>query len=173
MILKNIFHQRLKTMKKYIKTGSLLILILILHHCSDNYQLKEILTKSGIEMVYVSNGLFVMGDEKGDVDEEPHKIYINSFYIDKYLVTQEEYEKVTGENPSRWKGEKNPVEQMRWSDAVKYCNARSSLENLQPCYNLENWECNFEANGYRLPTEAEWEYACRAGTKTTYFFGLS
>ena len=171
MIQKNIFHQRLKTMKKYIKAISFLLLILIMHHCSDNNQPEEILTKSGIEMVYAPGGLFIMGDEQGDVDEEPHEIYINSFYIDKYLVTQEEYEKVTGENPSRWKGEKNPVEQMRWSDAVKYCNARSHLENLQPCYILETWECNYEANGYRLPTEAEWEYACRAGTKTSYFFG--
>jgi len=51
-------------------------------------------------------------------------------------VTQEEYQRVMGENPSRWKGSKNPVEQVRWSDAVRYCNARSRLEGLQSCYNL-------------------------------------
>ncbi len=114
-----------------------------------------------------------MGDKRGDIDEVPHNVYISSFYIDKYPVTQEEYERVMGKNPSRWKGGKNPVEQIRWSDAVRYCNARSRAEGFGPCYDLETWECDFNSNGYRLPTEAEWEYACRAGTKTRYYFGNS
>ena len=133
---------------------------------------KEIKTESGVEMILLPGGWFIMGDDKGEVDERPaHKIYVAPFYIDKYPVTQEEYERVMGENPSRWKGGRNPVEQVRWSDAVRYCNARSRLEGLQPCYNLETWECDFDADGYRLPMEAEWEFACRAGTKTRYFFG--
>ena len=111
-----------------------------------------------------------MGDEN-EVDANPHEVVLSSFYMDKYLVTQEEYRRVMEKNPSRWKADKNPVEQVRWSDAVKYCNARSRLEKLKPCYDLQTWRCNFDANGYRLPTEAEWEYACRAGTKTDYFFG--
>ncbi|UCG57169.1 MAG: SUMF1/EgtB/PvdO family nonheme iron enzyme [Phycisphaerales bacterium] len=131
----------------------------------------EIKTKSGIEMVLVPGGRFMMGDAKGQIDEKPHEVHVSSFYIDKYPVTQEEYQKVMGNNPSRWKGTKNPVEQIRWSDAVRYCNARSRLEGLQPCYDLETWECDFKTNGYRLPTEAEWEYACRAGTETGYSFG--
>ena len=121
-------------------------------------------------MVLIQAGRFIMGDET-QVDATPHEVAISSFYMDKNLVTQEQYEKVMGENPSRWKGAGNPVEQMRWSDGVRYCNARSKAEGLEPCYDLQTWECNFQANGYRLPTEAEWEYACRAGTTTAYHFG--
>ncbi len=127
-------------------------------------------TESGAEMVQIPAGRFIMGDET-QIDATPHEVAISSFYMDKNLVTQEQYEKVMGENPSRWKGVGNPVEQMRWSDGVRYCNARSKSEGLEPCYDLQTWECNFQANGYRLPTEAEWEYACRAGTTTAYFFG--
>jgi len=130
----------------------------------------EVTGEAGAEMVLLEAGRFTMGDEK-EIDATPHEVSISSFYIDMYPVTQEQYDKVMGGNPSRWKGDKNPVEQVRWSDAVKFCNARSLKEGLQPCYDLQSWECNFEANGYRLPTEAEWEYACRAGSKTQYFFG--
>lgn len=127
---------------------------------------------SKLEMVELPGGAFVMGD-KEQIDAAPHEVVLSPFSIDKYLVTQELYQKIMGANPSRWKGEKNPVEQVRWSDAVMFCNKRSEIEGRQPCYNLETWTCNFEANGYRLPTEAEWEYACRAGTSTAYFFGDS
>lgn len=131
---------------------------------------KTIKTKSGIEMVQVPAGWFIMGDENGQIDEKPHRVFVNSFYMDKYEVTQQEYEKVMTENPSKWKGGKNCVEQIRWSDAVRYCNKRSRAEGLRSCYDLKTWKCDFNANGYRLPTEAEWEYAARAGTKITYFF---
>jgi len=127
-------------------------------------------TESKSEMVKIAGGRFTMGD-KDEVDAPPHEVTVSPFYMDKHLVTQEQYQKLVGDNPSRWKGNKNPVEQVRWSDAVKFCNARSQAEGLQPCYDLETWQCNFEANGYRLPTEAEWEYACRAGAQTAYFFG--
>ena len=122
------------------------------------------------EMVQIPAGRFLMGDPD-QADAPPHEVIVSSFYMDKNLVTQQQYRKVMGANPSRWKGDKNPVEQVRWSDAVKYCNKLSQQERLTPCYNLTNWQCDFEANGYRLPTEAEWEYACRAGTTTPFFFG--
>ena len=121
-------------------------------------------------MIRIAGGSFIMGD-KTQVDAPPHEAAVSSFYMDKYPVTQEQYQKAMGANPSRWKAARNPVEQVRWSDAVKFCNRRSELENLQPCYDLKTWKCDFGANGYRLPTEAEWEYACRAGTPTAYFFG--
>ncbi|MBC8218157.1 MAG: formylglycine-generating enzyme family protein [Planctomycetes bacterium] len=129
-------------------------------------------SESGAEMVLIPGERFLMGDEN-EIDATPHEVVLSPFYIDKNLVTQAEYQRVMGENPSRWKGGDNPVEQVRWSDAVKYCNGRSKLEGLEPCYDLETWQCDFKADGYRLPTEAEWEYACRAGTKTAYYFGDS
>mgnify|MGYP002725609624 CR=1 FL=1 len=131
---------------------------------------QTIKTQSGIEMIQIPGDWFSMGDEN-EIDAKPHRVRVDAFAMDKYLVTQAEYLRVMGENPSRWQGDKNPVEQMRWSDAVKYCNARSLRDGLKPCYNLETWGCDFSANGYRLPTEAEWEFACRAGTTTAYFFG--
>jgi len=124
------------------------------------------------EMVQIAGGKFMMGD-KAEADAPPHEVTVGPFWMDKYLVTQEQFQRVTGSNPSRWKGDKNPVEQVRWSDAVKYCNKRSELEGLKPCYDLQTWKCDFDANGYRLPTEAEWEFACRAGAATDYFFGAT
>ena len=127
-------------------------------------------TISTQNMVWIPAGRFLMGTAV-ESDAPVHEISVSSFYMDKYLVTQQEYEKVMHGNPSRWKGTNNPVEQVRWSDAVRFCNARSQLEGLQPCYDLKTWQCNFDATGYRLPTEAEYEYDWRAGTTTAYFFG--
>ena len=127
-------------------------------------------TATAAAMVSIPAGKFIMGD-KDEVDAPPHEVTVSAFFIDRQLVTQQQYAKVMGSNPSRWKGDQNPVEQLRWSDALAFCNKRSELEGLQPGYDLKSLACNFAANGYRLPTEAEWEYACRAGTTTPYFFG--
>jgi formylglycine-generating enzyme required for sulfatase activity len=125
---------------------------------------------NGTAMIQIAGGKFMMGD-KDEADAPPHEVTISAFLMDKHLITQGQFQKVMSTNPSRWKGENNPVEQLRWSDAVKFCNKRSELEGLYPCYDLKTLKCNFDANGYRLPTEAEWEYACRAGGTTAYFFG--
>jgi formylglycine-generating enzyme required for sulfatase activity len=113
-----------------------------------------------------------MGVDDGPVDVKPaHLVKVDAFLMDQSEVTQEAYEKVMHKNPSRKKNPSNPVEQVTWSAAARFCNARSILEGLTPCYDTNSWECDFSAAGYRLPTEAEWEYACRAGSTTRYSFG--
>ena len=131
-------------------------------------------TASGVTMVSLPAGWFEMGSAgDGEVDQKPHRVFVSAFSIDENLVTQESYKALMGENPSHWPGPKNPVEQIRWAEAAAYCNARSRAEGLAPAYDLATGACNFESGGYRLPTEAEFEYALRAGSTTAYFFGDS
>jgi formylglycine-generating enzyme required for sulfatase activity len=129
-------------------------------------------------MVRIPGGTFTMGspaNEAGRDDEEgpQHEVTVSTFYMGKYEVTQKEWVSVMGSNPSNWKGDNLPVERVSWYEALDYCNKLSELEGLTPAYTLSgtNVSWNGNANGYRLPTEAEWEYACRAGTSTPYSSG--
>jgi formylglycine-generating enzyme required for sulfatase activity len=138
-----------------------------------------------IEMVHLPGGTFTMGSPANEVnrnnDETQRQVTVSSFYMGKYTVTQAEYEAVMGTNPSRFKqeGVKLPVENISWFDAIEFCNRLSSSEGLTPVYTITGtgnertvtW--NLNENGYRLPTEAEWEYACRAGTTTTFNTGIN
>jgi formylglycine-generating enzyme required for sulfatase activity len=136
------------------------------------------------EMVRIQGGTFTMGSPMNESDrlerEGPQRqVKVSTFYMGKYEVTQKEYQEVMGTNPSYFKGDNLPVEQVSWFNAAEYCNARSLKEGLKPAYKISgsgdnqtvSW--NRSANGYRLPTEAEWEYACRAGTINTYNTGPS
>ena len=141
-------------------------------------QPETITTKAGFEMVLIPAGRFRMGDDAGRADEKPvHQVQLDAFLMDRFEVTQEQFAKLAagspnlGRDPSHFKGPQRPVEMVSWPQAVLWCNERSRAEGLEPCYDEETGKCNFEASGYRLPTEAEWEYACRAGAETAYYFG--
>jgi formylglycine-generating enzyme required for sulfatase activity len=125
----------------------------------------------------LEGAIFVMGSpvsEQGrKPDEFQHEVLLEPFLISRYEVTQQEYLETMGNNPSFFKGLKLPVEQVTWYDAVAYCNARSTNEGFTPVYTItgEQVVWNRDADGYRLPTEAEWEYACRSGALTAFNSG--
>jgi formylglycine-generating enzyme required for sulfatase activity len=128
------------------------------------------------EMVLVEAGNFQMGSTNGGADEQPvHIVHITRpLYIAKYAVTFEEYDRFCDDTigirrpRDSWGRATRPVSGVNWYDAVKYCNWLSEKEGLTPCYNVKGklTECDFSADGYRLPTEAEWEYAARGGHKS-------
>jgi formylglycine-generating enzyme required for sulfatase activity len=125
---------------------------------------KKIITPDGLTLAFIQAGEFEMGDNNGDADERPaHRAQVSAFFMDTHEVTQKAYEALMQQNPSKSKGPDKPVEQVDWYHAVLFCNMRSLKEGLKPCYDSKTLACDFTANGYRLPTEAEWEYACRAG----------
>ena len=122
-------------------------------------------------MVFVNDKTFQMGSANGEDDEKlVHSVTVSDFNIGKYEVTQGEYEAVMGKNPAKSYGigDNYPVYYVSWYDAVEFCNKRSDKEGLNRCYSGsgENIKCDFDANGYRLPTEAEWEFAARGGNKS-------
>lgn len=125
---------------------------------------------------YVPAGTFGMGDTSNvysfPSDTPVHQVTLSAFSIQETEVTQEQYLGVMGKNPAHFTGNLSlPVEQVSWFDAVYYCNALSKLSGLDTVYNTATWSADFTKKGIRLPTEAEYESACRGGTVTTFWWG--
>jgi formylglycine-generating enzyme required for sulfatase activity len=126
--------------------------------------------------VYVEGGTFTMGGA-GQYDGKPaHQVTISkAFYMGRTEVTQKEWLEIMGNNPSNFKGDNLPVENITWFEALEYCNKRSQKEGLTPVYRGSDSTitCDFNATGYRLPTEAEWEYAAKGGNKDFMTYAYS
>lgn len=136
-----------------------------------------------IELMALPGGRFWMGsdqtlDPQAYDDEFPRReVRLRPFAIARTPVTRGLYRRLMPSAPSAWKGDKEddnlPANILSWEDAVRFCNALSQQSGRTLCYQKSDsgWECDWQADGYRLPTEAEWEYACRAGSQTPWFWG--
>jgi formylglycine-generating enzyme required for sulfatase activity len=161
---------------------------------------EETVSDTGIKLAWIPEGTFKMGSPDSELNRNSVEDYrtansgnvtVSGFWMGKYQVTQAEWKAVMGDEPSYFTGDNLPVEQVSWYDVIVFCNRLSIKEGLTPAYEVTgvtDWETvtapsgsrnttwdaatiNPASDGYRLPTEAQWEYACRAGTTTAFNWG--
>ncbi|MCD4784944.1 MAG: formylglycine-generating enzyme family protein [Candidatus Eremiobacteraeota bacterium] len=123
----------------------------------QHHEEKEIVNSIGMKFTHILAGEFMMGSDESELEQPVHKVKIEKpFYLGTYPVTQREWMAIMGDNPSYFKGDDRPIEQVSWNDARDFVKKLNEKEGTDK---------------YRLPSEAEWEYAARAGTTTLYSFG--
>ena len=136
-------------------------------------------TEQRTAMLVIPAGTYLMGSSASEAqsppnnDEQQHEVQLTrGFWLGQTEVTQGQWERVMGTNPSAHQGADLPVEQLSWFDAVTYCNRLSQAEKVAACYKIKGdkveWVGGLSCLGYRLPTEAEWEHAAREGQRTFY-----
>jgi len=180
-------------MRKYFNMTVIILMLAISvsYGKSDESEEKNQISGEALTngLVFVKGGTFLMGNNGSDGNEEErpvHEVTVIDFYISKYEITQSEWGKhMPAFYYDSGEGSNYPVYYVSWYEVLKYSNKRSIAEGLNPCYSIngstdpdiwgaspatadENWDavvCNWKANGYRMPTEAEWEYASRGGDK--------
>lgn len=164
-------------MRKILFMLSVSLMFLVQCEKSVNNEYEE-KTPLGMVKISAAGKSFQMGSNEGRENEKPvHTVkFTRDFCMDRTEVMQKDYKQLMGLNPSYFKGDNLPVENLSWFEAVLYCNARSKRDGFDTVYiyttvSVENLEIHLDRNGYHLPTEAQWEYAYRAGTTTKYYWG--
>ena len=151
----------------------LLAAVITLTGCNQKKETKQVEEikeePRAFNMIYVEGGEFTMGSDEVE-DNPPHQVILSDFYMSDIEVTQGLYDEIMGGFPAGKYdyGINKPVYRVSWYSAVEFCNKLSIRDNYEPCYEINGEEviCDFTKNGYRLPTEAEWEYAACGGKLT-------
>ncbi len=145
----------------------LLLAILLCIYASVSAQITNVATAT------IATGSFTMGSTEGLSNEEPTRIIrLDSFLLSKFEVREELWDSVMSDSALSTAADSIPIAGISWTQAAQFCNTLSVLCLLDTCYNTTSWAVDTSSNGWRLPSEAEWEYACRSATVSRWYSGV-